>query len=191
MSSMFVFAVIILAFAFGREWIVLKQTGWGRLSRKYRCRTPFAGKFKPCWWAQFTVPGPRFQIVTNLGHLTRWPFRLEFPPFWVGAGPAGLYLKKNVWNFLHPALLIPWDRIQSVNEVTYKALIGSRFPGSALAGQPMTLHPHIAAAQGLTGPLLELKLSDSSLSIVAQLAAFEEARRFLGSKLRLLNSSGV
>jgi hypothetical protein len=55
----------------------------------------------------------------------------------------------------------------------------------------MALHPFIAAAQGVSGQLVELRLSDPSLSIVAQLAAFEEARRFLGGKLRLLNSQGV
>jgi hypothetical protein len=34
-------AAVILAFAFGREWILVKATGWQRLSRKYRCAVPF------------------------------------------------------------------------------------------------------------------------------------------------------
>jgi hypothetical protein len=191
MTSVFAFAAIVLTVAFGREWLLVKQTGWDRLSQEYRCRVPFAGKYKPCWWAQITVPRAKFDTVANVGHLTRWRFRLEFPPFWVGAGPEGLYLKKNVWNLLHPTLLIPWDRIQSANEVTYTALVGSRYPGTVLAGQPMALHPHIAAAQGLTGPLLELKLSEPSLSIIGQFVAFEEVRRFLGAKLKLLNSQAV
>ena len=47
------------------------------------------------------------------------------------------------------------------------------------------------ATQAISGPLLELKLSDPSVSIVAQVAALEEARRFLGGKLTLLNSQST
>ena len=55
----------------------------------------------------------------------------------------------------------------------------------------LVMNPFIAAAQGVSGQLVELRLTDPSLSIVAQLAAFEEARRFLGGKLKLLNSPGT
>jgi hypothetical protein len=191
MSAVFAFAAIVVIFAFGREWILVKQTGWNRLSQKYACRTPFRGKYRACWWAQFTDVGPRFKKVVNVGRMSRWPIRLEFPPYWLGAGSEGLYLKRNVWNLLHSELLIPWDKIQSANEVTYKDLVRNSSPAAAMVRQPMALHPFIAAAQGISGQLLELRLSDPSLSIVAQLAVFEEARRFLGGKLRLLNSQGI
>jgi len=191
MSPVFICLAIVLIFAFGREWILVKQTGWDRLSQKYPCRAPFAGKYRRCWFAQFTVVGPTRKTVVNVGRMSRWPIRLEFPPYWIGAGSEGLYLKRNVWNLLHSPLLIPWSRIQSANEVTSKDLVRNSSPAAALVRQPMALSPLIAAAQGLTGQLLELKLSDPSLSIVTQLVAFEEARRFLGGKLRLLNSQGT
>ena len=105
--------------------------------------------------------------------MSRWPIRLEFPPFWIGAASEGLYLKRNAWNFLHPALLIPWDKIQSANEVTYKELARSTSAAAAL---------EIAVAQGPGSKLLELKLTDPRLSIVAQSHVFEGARRFLATQ---------
>ena len=179
--SLAVVAAIVLAFVFGREWILIKQTGWDRWSQKYRCQIPFTGKYRACWWAQFTVMRGKWNTVVMVGRMTRWPIRLEFPPFWVGAAWEGLYLKRNVWNLLHPVLLIPWDEIQSANEVTYKDLVRSS-PSAAL---------EIAAAQGPSSKLLELKLKDPNLSLVAQLVVFEEARCFLGDKLRLLRSQGL
>jgi hypothetical protein len=191
MSAFFIIAAIVVIFAFGREAILLKQTGWDRLSQKYPCRAAFAGKYKGCWWAQFTVVGPKSKTVVNVGRMSRWPIRLEFPPYWIGADPQGLYVKRNAWNLRHSPLLIPWNKIQTANEITYQDLVRNSSPGAALVRQPMTLHPFMAVAKGIGGQLLELKLSDPSLSIVAQLAVFEEARRFLSGKLRLLNSQGI
>jgi hypothetical protein len=185
--SVIIVLAIILAFPFTREWLVVRQTGWVRLAQKYRCRAPFTGKYKRCWWAVFTIPGTRYNTVASVGHATRWPIRLEFPPYWIAASSQGLHLKRNVWNVLHSELLIPWDKIQSANEITYKDFIRNSSPGSAMVRKPMALHPFNAVAQGILGQILELKLSDSTVSIVAQLAAFEEARRFLGGKLKLLN----
>jgi hypothetical protein len=191
MSAIFVVVAIVLIFAFGREYILVKQTGWDRLSEKYPCRAPFAGKYRACWWAQFTVVGPKAKTVVNVGRMSRWKIRLEFPPYWIGADSQGLYLKRNPWNLRHSALLIPWSKIQSANEVTVTDIARNSSPAAALVRQPMALHPFIAATQGVSGQLVELRLTDPSLSIVAQLAAFEEARRFLGGKLRLLNSQGI
>jgi hypothetical protein len=176
-------AAIILAFAFGREWILVKASGWQRLSQKYRCAVPFKGNCHTCWWVQFTTLGRKRRMVVNVGRLTRWPFRIEFPPYWIGAASEGLYLKRNIWNFLHPALLIPWARIQSANEVTYKDLVRNGIFASDVARRPMELLPFMAAAQGFSGPLLELKISDPDVSIAAQLAAFELALPFLQTKL--------
>jgi hypothetical protein len=181
MSRLLAFSAIVLIFAFCLEWMQVKQTGWDRLAERYACSAPFAGKYRACWWAQFIFVRPRFKTVANVGRMTRWPIRLEFPPCWVSADSRGLYLKRNAWNFLHSPLLIPWDNIQSANEVSYTDLIRIGSAASALA----------TATQAISGRLLQLKLSDPSLSIVAQLAAFEGAHRFLGGKLTLLNSQGV
>ena len=191
MSAIFVMVAIVVIFAFGREYILVKQTGWDRLSEKYPCRAPFAGKYRACWWAQFTVMGPKAKTVVNVGRMSRWEIRLEFPPYWIGADSQGLYLKRNPWNLRHSPLLIPWGKIQSANEVTVKDIVRNSSPAAALVRQPMALHPFVAAAQGVSGQLVELRLTDPSLSIVAQLAAFEEARRFLGGKLKLLSSPGT
>jgi hypothetical protein len=78
-----------------------------------------------------------------------------------------------------------------VSEVTVMDIARNSSPAAALVRQPVVLHPFIAAAQGVSGQLVELRLTDPSLAIVAQLAAFEEARRFLGGKLKLLNSPGI
>ena len=90
MSAVFICVAIVLIFAFGREWILVKQTGWDRLSEKYPCRAPFAGKYRACWWAQFTVVGPTRKTVVNVGRMSRWEIRLEFPPYWIGADSQGL-----------------------------------------------------------------------------------------------------
>jgi len=103
--------------------------------------------------------------------MTRVPVRLEFPPYWIGAASDGLYLKRNVWNLLHPTLLIPWNEVQSANEVTFEDLMRSS-PKASVA---------IAAAQGLSSKFVEVNLTHPKLSIVAQLVVFD-ARRFLGDK---------
>jgi len=181
--SLAIVAAIILAFAFGREWILVKASRWQRLSQKYRCRVPFEGNCHACWWVQFTTPGRKRGMVVNVGRLTRWPFRIEFPPYWIGAAPEGLYLKRNAWNLLHPALMIPWASIQSANQVTFEDLVRNGILASEVARRPMELLPFMAAAQGVSGPLLELKISDPDVSIVAQLVAFELALPFLQTKL--------
>jgi hypothetical protein len=174
-------AAILLAIPLLREWLLVKSSGWQRLSQKYRCRVRFKARCHACWWVQFTLPGSRRQTVVNVGHLTRWPFRIEFPPYWVGASDEGLYLKRNVWNLLHPALLIPWASIQNASEVSYQELVRNTLV-SEVARRPLELLPFTAAAQGISGPLLELKISDPNVSMVAQLAAFEQALPFLQTK---------
>jgi len=188
--SVAIFAAIILAFSLGREWIVAAQTGWRHLSKLYRCKTPFTGKYRGCWWAQFTVSGGGSTIVVDVGHMSRWPIRLDIPSYWIGASREGLYLARNVWNLLHPAFLIPWQNIRSANEIAYKDVVRKVGPASYLVGQPMAFHPVAAAAQGIAEPLLELKLSEPNwcISLTAQLAAFQEAVPFLGTKLALLKS---
>jgi len=177
--SVMVVAGIVLALAYGREWLLAKQTGWDRMAQKYRSSAPFTGKYRACWWAQFTVMRGTWRTVANLGRMTRVPIRFEFPPIWIGTAPEGLYLKRNIWNLLHPALLIPWGEIQSATEITYKDLVRSSSPRAAL---------EIAVAQGPGSKLLELKLPDPQIAVVAQLGTFEEARRFLGGKLRAIGS---
>ena len=143
------------------------------MAENYRCQARFAGEYRACWWAQVTVAKSKFSTVAHVGRMSRWPIRLEFPPLWIGAASEGLYLNRNVWNLLHPGLLIPWEKIESANEVTYKDLFRSSSAAAAL---------ETAAAQGPTCRLLELKLTDPKLSIVAQSHVFEGARRFLATQ---------
>jgi len=51
-----ILVAIFLTVALGREFMLVKLSGWQRLSRKYRCRAPFPGKCRACWWAQFIKP---------------------------------------------------------------------------------------------------------------------------------------
>src|SRR5215472_1163032 len=152
-----ILVAIFLTVALGREFMLVKLSGWQRLSRKYRCRAPFPGKCRACWWAQFIKPGPKREIVVSVGRLTRWPFRLEFPPYWIGADSGGLYVKRNVWNLLHPALLIPWESIENAVELTYKDLVRKTATASDVARRPKELLPAMAAAQGIDEPLLGAK----------------------------------
>ena len=181
MGALPAFTAIILIFALCREWILLKQTGWDRLAERYACRVRSAGKYRACWWAQFIVERSKFRTVANMGRMTRWPIRLEFPPYWVCADSRGLYIKRNIWNVLHSPLLIPWEKIQRAKEVSFTDLVRMGSATSAVA----------TATQAISGPLLELKLSEPNVSMVVQLAALEEARRFLGSKLTLVNSQSI
>jgi len=105
--SVIIVLAIILAFPLTREWLVVKQTTWARLSQKYRCRVRFTGKYRRCWWAVFTIPGSKYETVASVGHASRWLIRLKFPPYWIAASSQGLHLKRNVWNVLHSELLIP------------------------------------------------------------------------------------
>jgi hypothetical protein len=181
---------IVIAFSIGRELILSKQSGWERLSKKYPCKAPFQGRYKGCYWAQFTTVAEKHKTVATIGRMKVLPIRLAFPPFWIGAASEGLYLKRNVWNFLHPPLRIPWDKIQGADEITYAQLAQNSSPVLAMM-KPRATNPLLAVASMVGGPLLELKLSEPSISIAAQLGVFDEARRFLSTKLKLLQSQGV
>jgi len=99
-----ILVAIFLTVALGREFMLVKLSGWQRLSRKYRCRAPFPGKCRACWWAQFIKPGPKREIVVNVGRLTRWPFRLEFPPYWDWRGFGWALRKAECMESIAPSV---------------------------------------------------------------------------------------
>src|SRR5580693_2407690 len=59
---------IVIAFSIGRELILSKQSGWERLSKKYPCKAPFQGRYKGCYWAQFTTVAEKHKTVVTI-----WP----------------------------------------------------------------------------------------------------------------------
>lgn len=188
--SMLIILVIVVAIALLREWIAVSTSGWGKLSRNFRSGAPFHGKCRPCWWAQFTNATGKRGMVVNIGRVSRWAIRVEFPPIWIGASTQGLYLKRNIWNLLHPALQIPWGRISSAKEANLKDLLRNTTPAAAMMSSPRQLHPVLAAAQGLSGPMVEVQILDPRISIIAQRTAFEEALPFLQSKMATAKAQG-
>jgi hypothetical protein len=65
--------------------------------------------------------------------------------------------------------------------MTYEEIVRNAVV-SEVGRRPLELLPFTAAAQGVSGPLLELKLSDPDVSIVTQRVAFEPALPFLQTK---------
>ena len=84
---------------------------------------------------------------------------------WIGIEPEGLHLKMGPLFFFrafHPPLCIPWSVIESVEERKY-----------------WWTWTHIG----------EIKLVDSGVKIMFTTQALDEARPFLGNKLKLLEKN--
>jgi hypothetical protein len=109
-----------------------------------------------------------------------------FPKVLVSAGPAGLYLKRQPWNFLHPSLLIPWGRFSSIQTVS-----GTHFATESagrqlgFAGEKFREKlPGVVAGviDKLAGEVVEFRLSDPNLRLHLPANAVGSFEQFLKPK---------
>jgi hypothetical protein len=85
------------------------------------------------------------------------------------AGPVGLYLKRQPWNFHHPQIVIPRTRFTSVQRISGTQHVtetaGRRlgFPGQKFREQMPKVVTGVL--NKLAGDIVELRLSDPSVRI--------------------------
>jgi len=107
-----------------------------------------------------------------------------FPKALVSTSPAGLYLKRQPWNFLHKPILIPWSRINSS-----RTLSASDFATQAVSRQiPIPgFQPKIpgvlaGVVNALTGEIVEVQLHDPHIRIQLPAAAVGDVTPYLKPK---------
>lgn len=124
------------------NYLVAEFGGWGKLAAKYRSNNSFLGSWKGWQWGKVGSIYYKHAL-------------------WIGIAPEGLYLKTGPLFVLlfHPALLIPWTAIKSIEE--------SKFWWTRT---------------------LEIRLNDSDVQIMVKPQSLDEAQRFLGDKMKLLET---
>ena len=189
--SLFVLAIFpigMVVIAFLNELIRSNMSRWSLLSVKYP-GGGVDGDCKPAWWMQTQQWQGNRCTSTEIGKAkVLIPIRIGIPPVWLGATSQGIVLKRNFWNFLHRPVLIPWDKLANVEEVSI-ADMGNRsvaqVPG--MAGRPGVFsedNPLIKLGSMISGTMCEVKVADPDMTIYFQMEAAETVRRVMGAKFK-------
>ncbi len=177
------FPLLMVAFALFNEYIFSTMSGWKILAAKYP-GSAYYGDTKVCWYMKAIREGGLRKIVT-FGQLKPLTLRMEIPPIYIGVSSQGLYLKRNIWNFLHQPILIPWDKVAMAKEITHADMNSlTRFGTSAT---PTANDPWKKGALGtvsnlLGGNLLEIQLSDPPMSLITQEDLTRNSQQFLAGR---------
>ena len=177
----------------GSEYLRARRSKWDVLSQKFHNTSVPPNGWGGCRFLQMeSVDGNRLTRVTY-GHgysksaLDAIWAKL-FPMASVSAGPAGLYLKRRPWNFLHPQILIPWSRFSSIQtisgtqHVTETAGRQRGFPGQQFrANLPNVV---AGAIDKLAGDVVELRLSDPNLRIDLPANSVGNLEQYVGAKTK-------
>jgi len=112
-----------------------------------------------------------------------------FPKASVSAGPAGLYLKRQPWNFRHPQILIPWSRFNSIQTISgthHVTETAGRQRGFAGAQFRVNLPNAVTGViDKLAGDVVELRLSDPNLRIDLPANAAGNLEQYVGAKTKV------
>lgn len=113
-------------------------------------------------------------------------FAKMFPKAFVSASPAGLYLKRQPWNFLHPPILIPWSRVSSVRTVSATEHVTGAV-GRQMEFRGLPLRANIPGAIGgvinaLAGEVVEVRLSDPNLRLQLPADAAGDLEQYQAAK---------
>jgi hypothetical protein len=158
----------------GSEYLMARNSKWDVLSQKFRNTSAPPNGWRGCRFFQMEIQEGNQLRRTTYGHGYSKPgldavWASMFPKVLVSAGPAGLYLKRQPWNFLHPQVLIPWSRfisIQTISGTQHVTETAGRQLG--FGGQEFQSRiPNAVAGviNKLAGDVVELKLSDPNLRI--------------------------
>jgi hypothetical protein len=171
------------------EYLMSHNSRWDVLKKKYGNAGAPPNGWRACKFLRIEVQEGNRLRITSYGHgykkdtLDFLTAKL-FPKALVSASPAGLYLKRQPWNFLHPPILIPWGRVSSA-----QSLAGSDFVAQA-AGRQMPvagLAPKIPGVftgivNALTGEVIELRLADPNMRLQVPAAAVGDVAQYLKAK---------
>src|SRR5262249_7674996 len=148
------------------EFLMARNSKWDVLSQKYPNRGNGPSDWHGCRFLQVEYQeGSRLRRATYSHGTSRYSTNLwahMFPKAYVSADRAGLYLKRQAWNFKHPALLIPWTRVNSVKTSSATEHV------TDMAGRPMGIGgaqfrdrmPGVVAGlvNALAGDIVEIRL---------------------------------
>ena len=175
------------------EYFKARHSKWDVLSQKFRNTSVPPNGWRGCRFAQMETLEGNLLKRTIYGH-SYSKSTLDnvwanlFPKVLMSAGPAGLYLKRQPWNFQHPQILIPWSRFNSIQtisgtqHVTESAGRQFGFPGQ----QFRMKMPNVVAGviNKLAGDVVELRLADPSLRIDLPANAADNLEQYAGAKTK-------
>jgi hypothetical protein len=158
----------------GSEYLMASNSKWNVLSQKFGNTSIPPNGWRGCRFFQMEIQEGNRLKRTTYGHgysksTLDSVWANLFPKVLIAAGPAGLYLKRQPWNFRHPQILIPWSRftsIQTLSGTQYATETAGRqrgFPGQQFQAKI----PKFVAGliDRLAGDVVELRLSDPNLRI--------------------------
>jgi hypothetical protein len=177
---------------FWGESMMAKHSRWDLLAKSYAAPGTPPSKWNSCRFLQFEYQeGNKIKrTIYRPPHKPGGGFSLMqvlFPHISVAVGPRGLYFKRPPWHFKHPALLIPWEAIAKVEEVSGSDFAAQSLPMGAIPGGAEAWKKAMPGAVSgffdrLGGPTVHLHLvaPDVKISILAQV--IQEARPYLAAK---------
>lgn len=156
------------------EFLLSRSSKWDVLAQKFRLTGTPPNGWRGCQFLQMEIlEGNRLKKTSyrqGFGRSgTDFLMAKAFPKVSVSAGPAGLYLKRQPWNFMHPAIKIPWRCVTSVQSsgatefVTDSVGREMQFPGQQFRKNI----PGVVASEmdKLVGDVVEVRLADPSMRI--------------------------
>ena len=172
-------AIILIPVGFagllaGSEYLMARHSKWDVLAQKFRNTSAPPNAWRGCRFVQMEIQEANRLKRTTYGHsYSRSPldqiWAQVFPKVLVSIGPAGLYLKRQPWNFQHPQVLIPWSRfvaIQTISATQHATESAGRPLG--FGGEPFRAKMPNAVTgvlDKLAGDVVELRLSDPKVRI--------------------------
>jgi hypothetical protein len=170
-----------------------RHSKWDVLSQKFRNTSIPPNGWRGCRFVQMEIQEGNRLKRTTYGHgYSRSSLDAVwanmFPKVLVSAGPAGLYLKRQPWNFLHHQILIPWSRFSSVQTISgTQHVTESAGRQLGFAGQQFRAHmPNVVAGviDKLAGDVVELRLSDPNLRIDLPANSVGNWEQYVGAKTK-------
>ena len=172
------------------EYLMSKSSKWGVLSEKYRLTGAPPSAWRPCRFLQVEYQeGNTLKRTSYTYGISRFSTNIWahlFPKAFVGVSHAGLYIKRQPWNFLHPAILIPWTRVSAVktNSGT-EHVTGLAGRQTGLPGQQFRNNMPAAVAgvvNALAGDVLEIRLADPNIRVYLPATAAGNLQQYVSAK---------
>ncbi len=107
MTPAIIIPVAVVGLFAGSEYLMARHSKWDQLSQKFRTTSIPPNGWRGCRFLQIeTQEGNRLKRTTYRRGYSKSAMDAlwanVFPKVLVSASPAGLYLKRQPWNFLHP-----------------------------------------------------------------------------------------
>ena len=156
------------------EYLRASNSKWNLLAQKFRNADAPPNGWRGCRFVQMEIVEGNVFRRTGYGHglpksSLDFLWAKGFPMVSASVSPAGVYLKRRPWNFLHPQLLIPWSRFTSVQKISATQHATSsvnrqlEFRGTPL---PVKIPDLVAGVMDtLAGDVVELRMADPGLRI--------------------------